>query len=86
MHVNIEKVKGNTATNAKFSIVIPSWNNLAYLQLCIDSIRKNSMYTHEIIVHINEGVDGTLDWVKTQVDISYSYSKWTCTHHPKKFT
>ena len=75
MHVNIEKVKGNTATNAKFSIVIPSWNNLAYLQLCIESIKKNSIYTHEIIVHINEGVDGTLDWVKTQADISYSYSK-----------
>ena len=75
MHVNIEKVKGNTATNAKFSIVIPTWNNLTYLQLCIDSIIKNSMYTHEIIVHINEGIDGTLDWIKAQKDISYSYSK-----------
>ncbi|MEY3508176.1 MAG: hypothetical protein RIR44_1408, partial [Bacteroidota bacterium] len=39
MHVNIEKLKGNTAQDAKFSIVIPSWNNLAYLQLCIDSIK-----------------------------------------------
>ena len=64
MHVNIEKVAGKTASEAKFSIVIPSWNNLAYLQLCIDSIKKHSKYTHQIIVHINEGVDGTLDWVK----------------------
>ena len=75
MHASIQKVKGNTASDAKFSIVIPSWNNLAYLQLCIDSIKKHSKFNHEIIVHINEGVDGTLDWVKAQPDISYSYSK-----------
>ena len=75
MHVSTEKVKGNSASDAKFSIVIPSWNNLAYLQLCIESIKKNSTYRHEIIVHINEGVDGTLEWVKAQPDISYSYSK-----------
>jgi glycosyltransferase involved in cell wall biosynthesis len=74
MHVNIEKVAGKTASDAKFSIVIPSWNNLAYLQLCIDSIKKHSKFTHQIIVHINEGIDGTLDWIKTQPDISYSYS------------
>jgi len=74
MHVNIEKVAGKTASDAKFSIVIPSWNNLAYLQLCIDSIKKHSKFTHQIIVHINQGIDGTLDWIKTQPDISYSYS------------
>jgi glycosyltransferase involved in cell wall biosynthesis len=75
MHVNIEKVAGKTASDAKFSIVIPSWNNLAYLQLCIESIKKHSKFTHQIIVHINEGIDGSLDWVKSQPDISYSYSK-----------
>ncbi len=57
-----------------FSILIPSWNNLAYLQLCIESIRKNSFYKHQLIVHINEGKDGSADWVKTQADIDYTYS------------
>lgn len=57
-----------------FSIIIPSWNNLAYLQLCIDSIRKNSAYEHQVIVHINEGSDGTLEWVKSQEDIQFTYS------------
>lgn len=57
-----------------FSIMIPSWNNLTYLQLCINSIRKNSYYPHQLIVHINEGSDGTLEWVQSQPDISYSYS------------
>ena len=42
-----------------FSIIIPTFNNLAYLKLCISSIKKNSHFDHEIIPHINEGTDGT---------------------------
>ncbi|MCC7029728.1 MAG: glycosyltransferase [Chitinophagaceae bacterium] len=37
-----------------FSILIPTWNNLPYLKLCIESIRKNSTFSHQILVHINE--------------------------------
>lgn len=58
-----------------FSIIIPTWNNLPYLKLCIESIRKNSTHKHQLIVHINEGADGTLEWVKTQDDIDYTFSK-----------
>ena len=58
-----------------FSIFIPTWNNLPYLKLCIDSVRKNSAFSHQIIVHINEGVDGTLEWVKAQPDLSYTFSE-----------
>lgn len=49
-----------------FSIIIPSWNNLALLQLCIRSIRQHSAYAHQIIVHVNDGSDGTLAWVREQ--------------------
>lgn len=49
-----------------FSIVIPTWNNLAYLKLCVESLKKYSSFEHEIIVHINDGSDGSLDWVKSQ--------------------
>ncbi len=56
-----------------FSILIPSWNNLDYLQCCIQSIRKNSRFKHQLIVHVNEGKDGTLEWIKEQ-KISYTYS------------
>lgn len=47
-----------------FSIVVPTWNNLDYLKLCIASIEENSAYAHEIIVHVNEDADGTLAWVR----------------------
>ena len=46
------------------SIVIPTFNNLNYLKLCIDSIKKNSKYNHEIKLHINDGSDGTIDYAK----------------------
>lgn len=58
-----------------FAIMIPSWNNLAFLRLCVESIRRNSRYDHQIIVHVNEGADGTLEWVRSQgLDHTYSES------------
>jgi glycosyltransferase involved in cell wall biosynthesis len=63
-----------TIENARFSILIPTWNNLPFLQLCIKSIRQNSAFSHQIIIHVNEGTDGTLDWVKEN-PFSYTYSK-----------
>ncbi len=49
-----------------FSIIIPTWNNLPYLRLVIDSLRRHSAHDHQIIVHVNDGSDGTLDWVREQ--------------------
>ena len=57
-----------------FSIIIPTFNNLNYLIKCIESIKKNSVYTHEIIPHINEGSDGTVEYLKNN-NIDYSYTK-----------
>ena len=49
-----------------FSIIIPTWNNLAMLQLCVRSIQQNSAYPHQIVVHVNDGSDGSLEWVRSQ--------------------
>ncbi len=57
-----------------FSIIVPTFNNLEYLKLCLKSIEKNSKYEHEIIVHVNEGNDGTLDFLESQ-KIKFTYSK-----------
>ena len=46
-----------------FSILIPSFNNIKYLELCINSLKKNSKYDHQIIVHINIGDDGTIEYL-----------------------
>ena len=56
-----------------FSILIPSYNNLNYLKLCIESLEKNSKFEHQIIIHVNEGSDGTLDYVqKNNLDYTYT--------------
>ena len=46
------------------SIIIPTYNNLEYLIFFLLSIKENSKYDHEIILHINEGSDGTLEYAK----------------------
>ncbi|MEO6032192.1 MAG: glycosyltransferase [Burkholderiaceae bacterium] len=58
-----------------FSILIPSWNNLESLRLCVQSIRKNSMQPHQIIVHVNDGSDGTREWLMREgLDATFSES------------
>ena len=56
-----------------FSILIPSFNNLNYLKLCLKSILKNSKKNHEVIIHVNEGSDGTLEYVK-QNNLKHTFS------------
>ena len=56
-----------------FSILIPSFNNLNYLKLCLKSIVNNSIKNHEIIIHVNEGSDGTLEYVK-QSNFKHTFS------------
>lgn len=72
--IKITKSVRSEASNRQFSILIPSWNNLPYLKLCIESIRKNSTHKHQIIVHVNEGNDGTLEWIKQQRDVDFVHS------------
>jgi len=73
-HPVAEQGQSDQLNNPVFSILIPSWNNLDYLKCCIQSIKKNSRYTHQLIVHVNEGNDGTLAWIKEQ-GIDYTYSE-----------
>ena len=47
-----------------FSIIIPTFNNIDYLKNCISSIQKNSSFKNEIIPHVNEGSDGTIEYLK----------------------
>ena len=58
-----------------FSIIIPTFNNLEYLKKCVESIKKNSAYEHEIIPHVNEGNDGTLTYLKKN-NIKYTYTDY----------
>ena len=58
-----------------FSILIPTFNNLEYLKLCIYSIKKNSKYNHQIICHVNIGDDGTIDYLKNE-EIDFSDTKY----------
>ena len=57
-----------------FSVIIPTFNNINYLKLCLESLKKNSKFNHEIIIHVNEGLDGTLKFLKDN-NYKFSYSK-----------
>ena len=65
-----------------FSIIIPIFNNLSYLKICISNIKKNSKFEHVIITHINDGSDRTEKSLKFYVQLflcklTYIYIKYT---------
>ena len=55
------------------SIIIPTFNNFEYLKFTINSIKKNSVFNHEIIVHLNDGSDGSFDYINKN-NIKYTKS------------
>ena len=57
----------------EISIVVPTFNNLIYLKKFIESIKINSNFAHQLIIHVNEGSDGSLEYVK-QEKIQHTYS------------
>ena len=58
----------------RISIVIPTLNNINYLKIALESIKKNSNYEHEIIVHVNENKDNTLNYLKSN-NIKHTFSE-----------
>ena len=55
-----------TTSSPILTIVIPTWNHLLHLQTCVASIRRNTQLPYQLVVHVNDGSDGTLDWVRRQ--------------------
>ena len=56
-----------------FSILIPTWNNIDFLKLCVGSIRANSRFAHQIVLHVNQGSDGSREWAEAE-NIDYTHS------------
>ena len=57
----------------KFSIIIPTYNNFNYLKLAIESLKKNSSFDNEIIIHIN-GIDKETENFLDQINIKFTKS------------
>jgi len=58
----------------KLSIIIPTFNNFHYLKFFLCSLKINSKFDHEIILHINDGSDGTLKYA-LENNIKHTHSK-----------
>ena len=57
----------------RLSIIVPTYNKIKYLKFFLSSLTKNSKYEHELVIHINKGSDGTIDYISNN-KIKYTYS------------
>ena len=58
-----------------FSILIPAFNNLDYFELSLNSLKNNSKFNNQIIVHVNIGNDGTIEYLKRN-NIEFCYTEY----------
>lgn len=72
MRLNQQR-SNSMSTPPLISIIVPTWNNLPYLKLLEQSLHRHSVSEcpYELIVHVNDGSDGTLQWIQRQ---GYKYS------------
>jgi len=48
----------------RFSVVVPTWKNLEYLDLMYRGLRKNSAVDHELILFFNEFDESCKEWAQ----------------------
>lgn len=53
----------------KIAVIIVTFNRLALLKECIESVRKQTYQNYDIIVINNGSTDNTLQWLSAQADI-----------------
>jgi GT2 family glycosyltransferase len=58
----------------RFSIIIPTFNNLEYLKLCLHSLKKNSKFDHEVIVHNNGNEEPTNSYLVSN-NVLFTYTR-----------
>ena len=49
----------------QFTFLIPTINNYNHLKICISSIKKNSKFDHQILVHSNNSNDQTSEYLRS---------------------
>jgi glycosyltransferase involved in cell wall biosynthesis len=59
--------------STELSIIVPTWHNLNLLELCLQSVAAHSELAPQVVVHVNDGSDGTLNWVRDN-GIEHTYS------------
>lgn len=50
---------------ATSSILMPTWKT-THLNFCFETLRRHPTREHQLVVHANEGSDGTRAWLRDQ--------------------
>ncbi len=57
------------ASQLTVSSLIISWNSLALLKSCIESLRKQTVRPEQVVVVDNGSTDGSVEWLREQPDL-----------------
>lgn len=61
------------SSKSPLSVAICAYNGFEYTKLLIGSLRRHSRYEHELLVYSDGSSDGTLEWLRSQPDITFEH-------------
>lgn len=47
-----------------FSVLLPTYNNLSYLKVCLESLKKYSTLKNQVSIVVDGSTDGTCEWLR----------------------
>ena len=48
----------------KISIIVPNWNGIKFIGMCLDSLARSDFHSYEVIVVDNGSVDGSREMIE----------------------
>ncbi|MCK4257686.1 MAG: glycosyltransferase [Halanaerobiales bacterium] len=72
---NISILNNHQESDKSVDLVIINYNTLSYLKECIESIRINTIYPHNIIVVDNGSMDGSISYLRKLLKITLIENK-----------
>jgi len=57
------------------SIAVCAFNGLEYTRLLVDSIRRHSAFSHEILIYSDGSTDGTAPWLRAERDLVWQHDR-----------
>lgn len=53
-----------SSSTTRVSVIVPNWNGLKFIGMCLDSLKLSSFDDFEVIVVDNGSVDGSREWME----------------------
>ena len=64
MSVDFSWLSNERGPILEISIIVPNWNGIKFIGMCLDSLARSDFHSYEVIVIDNGSVDGSREMIE----------------------